>query len=489
LPIQKPNSPVNNSYGQILKSSSILGGAQGINYLIAMARTKVVAILLGPEGIGLVSLYQSIIDLVGNVAGLGIASSGVREVAEACASSDSRRIAVATQTLKRLSWITGLLGWLVTAALSYPLSQWILGSHLHAGAIALLGVSLLFGMASGGQMACIQGMRRIGDLAKLQILSMCMSTAVAIGIYFWLKEKGILPVLISSAIISFAGSWWYASKLRIAKIDLDWITTWQNSSRLIQLGIAFMWSALMTAGVAFAIRAMITRDLGIEANGIFQSAWAISGMFAGFILSAMGTDFYPRLTAAAHDNSVMNKLVNEQTEVGLLLALPGLVGTIVFAPIVMKIFYSAKFVAGADLLPWMVLGILFKIISWPMGFIQLAKGATRWFIASETFFGISLGGLTFFLLKFKGLEGAAYSFVLIYLVYIILMLYTSKKLSNFIWNKQNIELFIKAGAIVAGSFASVQLLSQRFNFLIGIILCIISCIISWIELKQRVKKI
>lgn len=454
-----------------------------------MARTKVVAILLGPEGIGLVSLYQSIIDLVGNVAGLGIASSGVREVAEACASNDSRRIAVATQTLKRLSWLTGVLGWLVTAALSYPLSQWILGSHLHAGAIALLGASLLFTMASGGQMACIQGMRRIGDLAKLQILSMCMSTAVAIGIYFWLKEKGILPVLISSAIISFAGSWWYASRLRIEKIDLDWISTWQNSKRLIQLGIAFMWSALMTAGVAFVIRAMITRDLGIEANGIFQSAWAISGMFAGFILSAMGTDFYPRLTAAAHDNAVMNKLVNEQTEIGILLALPGLVGTIVFAPIVMKIFYSAKFVAGADLLPWMVLGILFKIISWPMGFIQLAKGATRWFVASETFFGISLGGLTFLLLKFKGLEGAAYSFVLIYLVYIILMLYTSKKLSNFIWNKQNIQLFIKAGAIVAGSFASVQILSQRFNFLIGIILCIISCIISWIELKQRLKKI
>ena len=253
--------------------------------------------MLGPEGIGLVSLYQSIIDLVGNVAGLGIASSGVREVAEACASNDSRRIAVATQTLKRLSWLTGVLGWLVTAALSYPLSQWILGSHLHAGASTLLGASLLFTMASGGQMACIQGMRRIGDLAKLQILSMCTSTAVAIGIYFWLREKGILPVLISSAIISFAGSWWYASKLRIEKIDLDWIATWQNSKRLIQLGIAFMWSALMTAGVAFAIRAMITRDLGIEANGIFQSAWAISGMFAGFILSAMGTDFYPRLTA------------------------------------------------------------------------------------------------------------------------------------------------------------------------------------------------
>jgi PST family polysaccharide transporter len=342
-------------------------------------------------------------------------------------------------------------------------------------------------MASGGQMACIQGMRRIGDLAKLQILSMFTSTAVAIGIYFWLKEKGILPVLISSAIINLAGSWWYASKLCIEKIDLDWISTWQNSRRLIQLGIAFMWSALMTAGVAFAIRAMITRDLGIEANGIFQSAWAISGMFAGFILSAMGTDFYPRLTVSAQDNKIMNKLVNEQTEIGILLALPGLVGTIVFAPIVMKIFYSAKFLSGAELLPWMVLGILFKIISWPMGFIQLAKGATCWFVASETFFGVSLGAVNFFLLKIEGIKGAAYSFALIYFFYIILMLYASKKLSNFIWNKQCIHLFIKAGGILAASFISVHFLSQNTNFFIGIILFIVSSIISWIELKKRIQ--
>lgn len=452
-----------------------------------MARTKVVAILLGPEGIGLVSLYQSIIDLVGNVAGLGIASSGVREVAEACASNDSRRIAVATQTLKRLSWLTGLLGWLVTAALSYPLSQWILGSHLHAGSIALLGASLLFTMASGGQMACIQGMRRIGDLAKLQILSMCTSTAVAIGIYFWLREKGILPVLISSAIISFAGSWWYTSKLRIEKIDLDWISTWQNSKRLIELGIAFMWSALMTAGVAFAIRAMITRDLGIEANGIFQSAWAISGMFAGFILSAMGTDFYPRLSAVSHDNALVNKMVNEQTEIGILLALPGLVGTIVFAPIVMKVFYTAKFLAGGELLPWLVLGIFFKIISWPMGFIQLAKGATRWFVASETLFGISLGVLTFLLLNFQGLKGAAYAFTLIYLLYMVLMIYISKKLSYFIWNKRNAQLFIKVGGIVSIALVLAQLNSNKVYIILETILFTISFIISFKEIKRRMK--
>ena len=37
------------SCGQILKSSSIIGGAQGINYLIGMVRVKLVAVLIcGP---------------------------------------------------------------------------------------------------------------------------------------------------------------------------------------------------------------------------------------------------------------------------------------------------------------------------------------------------------------------------------------------------------------------------------------------------------
>jgi hypothetical protein len=68
------------------------------------------------------------------------------------------------------------------------------------------------------------------------------------------------------------------------------------------------------------------------------------------------------------------------------------------------------------------------------------------------------------------------------------MLYTSKKLSDFIWNKHSIQLFIKTAGIVALSFISVHFLNQKISFFMGIILCIISSIISWIELKNRIKK-
>ena len=69
----------NKSYPQILKSSSIIGGSRVLNLLIGMVRTKLVAMLLGPPGIGLVSLYQSATGLTGTLSGLGIGQSAVRQ--------------------------------------------------------------------------------------------------------------------------------------------------------------------------------------------------------------------------------------------------------------------------------------------------------------------------------------------------------------------------------------------------------------------------
>lgn len=143
-------------YGQILRSSSIIGGAQGINYLVGTVRTKVVALLLGPSGIGLVSLYASATGLVGTIAELGVGSSGVREVAEAHGSGDTERVARTVKTLRRVCWITGLLGGPLAAVLSYPLSLWIFGSSERAWAIAILGLTLLIGSVSGGKVLCFK---------------------------------------------------------------------------------------------------------------------------------------------------------------------------------------------------------------------------------------------------------------------------------------------------------------------------------------------
>ncbi|MBK6436672.1 MAG: oligosaccharide flippase family protein [Rhodanobacteraceae bacterium] len=131
---------------------------------------------------------------------------------------------------------------------------------------------------------------------------------------------------------------------------MSWRETWHQAADLVGLGVAFMWSSLLTTGVDMFTRSLITREFGLDAAGIYQAAWSLSGMFAAFILQAMGADFYPRLTAVIGDHSAATQAVNEQTEIGILLALPGFLATLAFAPWIIEILYSKEFSSAADLL-------------------------------------------------------------------------------------------------------------------------------------------
>ena len=85
----EPATAEKNTYGQILKSSAIIGGSSVINIAIGIVRTKFMAVFLGPAGFGLMGLYGSIADLALSIAGMGVNSSGVRQIAEAVGSGDT----------------------------------------------------------------------------------------------------------------------------------------------------------------------------------------------------------------------------------------------------------------------------------------------------------------------------------------------------------------------------------------------------------------
>jgi antigen flippase len=466
------------SYGQILKSSSIIGGAQGINYLISMVRFKLVAVLLGPSGVGLVGLYVSATGLVSTVAGVGIGTSGVREVAEASGGGNAEKIARTIKTLRRACWATGILGWLLCASLSYPLSLWTFGSGERAWAIAILGINMLLGDISGGQNALLQGTRRIGEIARSNVSSAVIGTIVAVALYSWLGQKGIVPVLIISAAVNLGCSWWFARRVQTIHVVQSWRETIVNSRRLVGLGLAFMYSALVVAVVGLAIRAMIARRLGLEAAGIYQAVWSISGMFAGFILGAMGTDFYPRLTAVAHDHDHLIRLVNEQTEIGVLLALPGLLATLAFAPWVMHIFYSAKFVSGATLLPWFVLGVLGQVISWPMGYVLSAKGASGWLSMYSTMDGTVNLILVMLLLGKMGLVGCGVAFAILNLFHVGAIMLLMKHLIGFRWTAHTVCLLLCGTGLIGAAYLSVWLLPPVWAVVCNLFLLVATAIFS-----------
>jgi PST family polysaccharide transporter len=447
--------PSQKSYQQILKSSALIGGSTAFNMVFSIVRTKAMALLLGPTGVGLLGIYTSIADLVRNLAGLGINSSGVRQIAEAVGSGDTERIACTVTTLRRVALYSGSVGALLLVLLCKPVSWLTFRDYEHAGAIALLALVAFFLDISEAQKALVQGVRRIADLARMNILGALYGTVFSIAIvYFW-REKGVVPSLICVAAMSIVTSWWYARKVRVEAIRVTWAKAFAEASELVKLGVVFMASGLATVGAAYVVRLLVLRDLGLKEAGFYQAAWGLAGICISFILQAMGADFYPRLTAIVSRKEECNRLVNEQVEVGFLMAGPAILGALSLAPLAIMLFYSEKFGGAVEILRWLCLGMFLRVLTWPMGFIILAKGERRIFFWSEVLTSAGYVGLVWGGIKLFGLAGTGMAFFALNVLNAGVVYYIVGRLTGFSWSGQNRKLalvFIPLLGIVFGSW-------------------------------------
>ena len=130
------------SYGQILKSSSLMGGAAGITIILGMIRTKFAAVWIGTLGVGVLANFMAIQGLIGAVFGMGLESSAVREIASHSASSDDQALAKSVKTLWRISALASGVGFFLTLLLSPYLSVWVFGNNFYQWHIVVLGLTI-----------------------------------------------------------------------------------------------------------------------------------------------------------------------------------------------------------------------------------------------------------------------------------------------------------------------------------------------------------
>jgi O-antigen/teichoic acid export membrane protein len=225
----------------------------------------------------------------------------------------------------------------------------------------------------------------------------------------------------------------------------------------------------MMTGASYAIRVFVLRKLGLEAAGLYQSAWSLGGMYVGVILGAMGTDFYPRLTAAAKDDNACNRLVNEQTKVGILLAAPGVIATLTLAPLVITLFYSAKFQEAVDVLRWLCLGMALRVITWPMGYIIIAKGAGNLFFWAELAWTVVYVTLAWVCVTAFGLNGAGVAFAASYVFHVLMIYLIVRRLSGFHYSAANVKFSVLFNFILGSVFCGLYALPYRAAMVVGVI--------------------
>lgn len=466
----------------ILKSTALLGGSSFINILIGMIKTKIVALLLGPSGVGFMGVISSLQQIVTTVTGLGLNTSGVRQIAHATASNDEKKVALTVKSLRITVWATGALGLLFMVFSARLLSQLSFKTEEYSVPIAVLGLAVLFSAISSGQTCVLQGFRRIKDVAKISVIGAINGTIIGLPCYYFWGQNGIVPSMVLASLASLATSWWYVKKIQLVEVPISYPVIKKEAEKIIKLGLPLMLSAFVTTAVSYITRVFLSREAGLDAVGQYQAAFALAGVLVNFVLTAMGTDYYPRLTAVANDNHKMNEEVNSQTEIALLLAVPAITATIVFMPFVISLFYSSRFDGAIPILRWAVFGILGRVISWPLAYIILAKAKGGLFLFTEFISGIVNVLALIICYKYLGLAGSGLAFALLYIWYTGLMLIVAKKISRFYWNKQNIALII-ISLLVVTSLSIFQIFSIVYlvKYILGIILLIG---ISYIYIKR-----
>ncbi len=474
-------------YRQSLKATSLTGASSLIQVVLRMAKSKVIAVKVGPSGIGMFGVLTAATNLVSTVAGLGLNGSGVRQVAAAVGSGDQERVARVITTLRRVTWVLGIAGAALVVLFAAPIARFSAGSEEYAGFVRILAPLVFFTIVHGSQTALLRGLRRVAILARLKIAGAFFGTLFAVPLVLAWGIDGIPPAMLMTAGVALLASWWYARQVRVPRVNLSGPQLWAETSELVGLGAAFLVTGLQASGLQFALRAILLHESDLETVGQFLAASTLSHVYVDFVLQAMGLDYLPRLAAVQKDAETCNRLINEQTETSMLIAGPGIVAMTVLAPVLIPLLYSGRFGDAVEVFRWQCLGMFLKVASWPVGYVLIARGMRQAFVVVQTVTNVFYLGTFFLLAKYFGLTGAAMAFAVLYIGHLPFVFAVVRRATGLAWSAGVRRILLVNGGAFAAALACHAWLPAPWGVVAGVAPAAGLAVWSYLELCSRLQ--
>lgn len=473
------------SYRSIMKATSLFGGVQVFKIIIAIIRSKAIAILLGPAGMGIEGLLSSATGLVSAVSNLGLGVSAVRDVAAANETNDTKRIAKVVAVLRKLVWITGLLGAIITFVYASYLSKITFGNDEYTLAFRWLSCTLLFNQLASGQNVLLQGLRKLAYLAKANLIGSFIGLLISLPLYYYFNVDGIVPAIIVSSLLSLFFSWFFAKKVSIEPVKITPLEAISEGKEMMKMGFMLSLSGLVTVGASYLMRIYISYVGGIDEVGLYTAGFALIFSYVGLIFTAMATDYYPKLSGVVKDNKKAILLINQQAEIGILILAPILTVFLIFINGIVILLYSTKFLPVNEMIHWAALGMYFKMASWAIAFIFLAKGASKLFFWNELVVNFYMLGFNVLGYYLNGLDGLGISFLISYFFYFLQVYYITRYKYQF--NFTTSFYTILGVQLILGicCFLVIKFFIAPYSYGFGAVLIILS---SWYSLKELDKR-
>ena len=373
----------NESYQHILKYTGIFGGVQGLNIVLGLVRTKLIALLLGPSGMGLASLFNTTVGFVSQATNLGVSFSAVRHLSSLYDAGDEAALAHFVKVVRGWSLLTALLGMLVCVMIGPLLSQTTFAWGDHTLHFMLLAPAVGMLAITGGETAILKAMRALGALASVQVLAVVAALAISIPIYYFFGESGIVPVIVLMALATMLLT--VRHSYRLVPLQLSGAKGMLGEGmEMVRLGVAFTLAAVIGSASELLIRSYLNVVGDLDMLGLYNAGYMLTITYAGMVFSAMEADYFPRLSGVQHDIEATNECVNRQMEVSLLLLSPMLAALMLSLPILIPLLFSAQFLPVVEMAQVATLAMYLKVMTLPVAYITLARGYSLSYLFLET---------------------------------------------------------------------------------------------------------
>ncbi|WP_146069501.1 oligosaccharide flippase family protein [Cryobacterium sp. Y11] len=414
---------------RILWATATVGLSSIMVVALGAVRYKFIALEVGAPGVGLLGILTSAANFGVILFSLGMNTSGVQATA-AAAADGAKFPRVKSALLIASSWFGGF-GGLVFVLLGLTLGGVLLPAYADPATMVALGAALTAMVISGAQIALLNGLGRVKSLAVCNTFGALVGTVVTIGALQISGQAGVIAALAAAPIATLACSSWFVfrqPKTTFRPTRSQW---WPELRGLVTLGGVVMFGLLLTSGTQLAIRVWLEQDQGVTAAGHFQAAWTITTMYLGFVLTSLAVEYYPRISAQIDDLRSLNKSVDDQVRIALLLGGPVLLWMIVFSPVVLHILYAEDFQAATEILRWQLFGDIFKIVGWAVAFLLLARKARGAFFIGEFSFNVGYLALGIPIASQGGLTGLGVAYVGAYAFYVCVVLILAYRETGF----------------------------------------------------------
>jgi PST family polysaccharide transporter len=312
--------------------------------------------------------------------------------------------------------------------LNGPLAIWSFGDLKYRFAFIIFGLTIAFFGLNTTISSVLNGYRQI----KYMIITGMIGSVISVFLALIITMKfGIMGALVNTAIgqiCIFLINVQFIKHLKLfgfkmLRESFNKVLSW----KLFKYAAMSLVSVLVVPTSTLIIRMYVFNNFSTNEAGFIQAVWGISSIYLMIITTALSVYYLPTLSGIKHDADLKKEIFNGYK---LLLPLAILGGVAIYQcrDLIIFILYTPEFSPMKEYFLFQIIGDSFKIASWILGYLMVAKAMTSWFIATEIIFSGTYLVFSFAFMKYYGSVGVTYGYALNYLLYLTFMVFLFRKI-------------------------------------------------------------